>query len=296
MHRSAHLWLALQLLCSVGCPVLWAEREARAADEPNADAGDEANQNWQNRQKKTGEEGDKALQLKEIVEPKADYNYASFGRPDPFVQPELGGGSSKGPIDGKVIQMTSPLQGFAIGELTVKGVWQSSNGEVRAVVQTPKGEGVVVKNGDPISSGKVLTVAKDKLKVRLFRLRADGVREFEDVTMPVGINVRPKRGEIRLEPGKAPTFINPEDPYKKSSWPAPQAPATANLQGITGQPGVPPPMPPLGMPPVQLPPNSQLPPGAARLDGEAAPALGMPGGLPPGMDPRLNGQKLEAPK
>jgi hypothetical protein len=75
---------------------------------------------------------------------------------------------------------------------------------------TPKGEGVVVKEGDPISSGKVLNIKREQLTVRLYRLRADGVREYEDVGMKIGGVNTNAEGVIKLEPGKDPVFVNPE--------------------------------------------------------------------------------------
>ncbi len=281
--------LTLSLTLTLSCS---GKAQAQVADDAQAKAAEShnaaADENWENRRKKDGQGSDDSLRLKEIVEPKAEYNYASFGRPDPFVPPDLS--APKVSVDGKTIKMTSPLQGFAIAELLVKGVWQTSSGEIRAVVLTPKGEGVVVKKGDPISSGKVVGIARDSVKVRLYRLRSDGIREYEDVTMPAGLRTQPMRGEIRMEPGKEPVFVNPEDPYKKSGAAlTPAAPATAILQGI----GSPPPPAAEGslglmpMPTFGLPPPSASPTAAGN---KTAPA---PGAASSDFDHSKTGQTLE---
>lgn len=260
MRRLLSLGLELLALFSLASGSPAHAQEAGDTSNGGSSTENAADENWENRRKRDEAEPEHALGIREIVEPKAEYNYASFGRPDPFVPPDLRAAKPEDKsVAGKTIQMTSALQAYAIAELRVKGVWQTSQGETRAVVQTPKGEGVVVKKGDPISSGKVLRVERDKVMVRLYRLRADGVREYEDVVMPAGIASRPRRGEIRLEPGKAPVFINPDDPSKSTIIVPPLRPAmpaatpTATLQGIA------PPMP-LGMspPPRGAPNPSQL--------------------------------------
>lgn len=201
-----------------------------------------------------------SVRLKEIMEPTSEYNYASFGKPDPFQQPDFNVDAlvnettetnvqSVAP-EGKDVIITSPLQAYPINDLSIKGVWQLSSGEIRAMVATPKGQGIVVKEGDPISSGKVLSIARDKVQVRLYRLRADGVREYQDSTMAIGLSKKVEKGVIKMEPGKDPTFVVPD--ADGSLTPAVPTPAAAGV----GAPAAP------------------TPPGGARLapQGALAPA------------------------
>ncbi len=224
MSRFRRIFTILLFSCAISAGFA---KDVRAENGESAAAGP-TDENWENR-RKIAPSGDNSMRLKEIVEPNAEYNYASFGRPDPFIEPDLTSGRAvvAGPST-QTIRMTSPLQAFNVTELRVKGVWQTRDGEVRAIIQTPKGEGVVVKKDDPISSGKVLSIDRDKIMVRVYRLRSDGVREYEDLRMQAGLPGRAQPGIIQLEPGQAPKFINSTDGVQSIS---PQVPATATLQG-----------------------------------------------------------------
>jgi Tfp pilus assembly protein PilP len=174
-----------------------------------------------------------SVKIREIVEPSSEYSYASFGRPDPFQAPAalMDPGTSTGasvPPEGSEIKITSPLQRYPLNDLNVKGIWQLSSGEVRAVILTPKGEGIVVKEGDPMSSGKVLSIKREQLTVRLYRLRSDGVREYEDVGMKIGGKPEAAEGVIKLEPGKDPVFMNSDADRK----PMPVAPLGQALNPV----------------------------------------------------------------
>ncbi len=83
---------------------------------------------------------------------------------------------------------------------------------MRAVILTPKKEGIVIKNGDPMSSGKVIHIEKNAIIVRLYRLRKDGVREFEDKRLNYGLDTSAPMGSIRLDPGKEAQFPGMEAP------------------------------------------------------------------------------------
>lgn len=159
------------------------------------------------------------LKVEEIVEPKNDYRYASFGKDDPFAQPPIKNmmntQKDQGPASSNSeIPMISPLQAFPLDQLAVKGVWVLQNGEARAVIMTPKKEGVIVKKEDPISAGKVLDIRKDRILVRQYQLREDGSRTFNDIEMPIGMDRQKKLGTIKLSPGKSPTFqrVEPKIP------------------------------------------------------------------------------------
>lgn len=164
------------------------------------------------------------LKLNDIIQPTADYSYASFGKADPFqspdfssFQPALGAdaGGSGAPgmpasASGSEIAIGSPLQAYPLADLKVKGVWKLENGEIRSLVQTPKNEGVVVKVGDPISSGKVIGIDREAIVVRLYTVRKDGVREYRDQRMPFGLPKAELQGVIKLEPGKDAQFVTPD--------------------------------------------------------------------------------------
>ncbi|RYZ73903.1 MAG: hypothetical protein EOP09_01220, partial [Proteobacteria bacterium] len=176
------------------------------------------------------------LKVKDIIEPTSEYTYASFGKPDPFtMSPGLRKVEAKlvenAPIEeqtpgSKEITVTSPLQAYPLSALAVKGVWQTAEGEFRAVIATPKKEGVIIKIGDPISSGKVLGIERDTILVRLYKLRKDGVREYEDSRMEFGLGVKVAKTTIKLEPGKDAQFPDMESPAASSAKaPAPVAPA-----------------------------------------------------------------------
>ncbi len=177
---------------------------------------EQVEEEWDSTPTKSTVDMGNSVKIREIVEPSGEYSYASFGRPDPFMAPAalMDPGTNAGaPVtpEGSEIKIVSPLQRYPLSDLNVKGVWQLSSGETRAVILTPKGEGVVVKEGDPISSGKVLSIKREQLTVRLYRLRADGVREYEDVGMKIGATTDANQGVIKLDPGKDPVFVNPEE-------------------------------------------------------------------------------------
>ncbi|SME93262.1 pilus assembly protein PilP [Pseudobacteriovorax antillogorgiicola] len=154
-----------------------------------------------------------ALRVEDILEPSGDYQYASFGRPDPFARPPLGQSeaplnedpSAQGPGE-TAIPILSPLQAYPLEQLQVKGVWVHRSGETRAVVMTPKKEGIVIKEGDPISAGKVIDINRRRVLVRQYSLRADGTREFKDVELGMGKPEQEQRGTIRLRPGGETVF------------------------------------------------------------------------------------------
>jgi len=187
----------------------------------------EAQQSWESTQRPTGSDVTDSIRIDEIIEPSGEYRYSSFGKPDPFQQPTVQQTSSisrvenrNGEVSGSEIPMVSPLQAYPLDELEVKGVWVLKGGETRAIIMTPKKEGIVVKVGDPIAAGKILSIKRTQLKVRQYRIREDGVREFEDLEMNFGIGQDQPKGIIRLNPGKEPEFVQFVEPGR----PAPAAP------------------------------------------------------------------------
>ena len=167
------------------------------------------------------------IHIEEILEPPMDYHYAAFGRVNPFQSPALnvagafnkggkmgdteGEAQAAGAVSGSEIPIVNPLQGYAINDLEVKGIWQQGSGEWRAIVMTPRKEGIIVKVGDPISSGKVLLIDRNKLSARQYQIRTDGAREYHDEEMYLSPTLAPKvQGKVILRPGEEPEFLNPE--------------------------------------------------------------------------------------
>jgi Tfp pilus assembly protein PilP len=192
---------------------------------------EQVEEEWDSTPTKAAVDMGNSVKIREIVEPSGEYSYASFGRSDPFTAPATlmnpGTNAGANPVftpEGSEIKIVSPLQRYPLSDLNVKGVWQLSSGETRAVIITPKGEGVVVKEGDPISFGKVLSIKRQHLIVRLYRLRSDGVREYEDVGMKIAGAPAANQGVIKIDPGKDPVFVNPE----ANSKPAPLSEALKN--------------------------------------------------------------------
>lgn len=160
------------------------------------------------------------VRIEDIVEPVSDYHYASFDRLDPFLSPdfistvkaEVQGreGAAKDTVK-KVLKeyeipMVNILQNYRLEELVLKGIWKRGDNERRAIIMTPKKEGVIVKDGDPISAGKVIAIEKKRVTVRQYRLRKDGAREFSDKYMYLGKPIEKVAGKVKLEPGKDPIF------------------------------------------------------------------------------------------
>jgi hypothetical protein len=291
-----------------------AEPKSKVVDLNQIDL-EQVDDNWDNPTAASPINVDRGPKIKDIVEPTSEYSYASFGKPDPFQMPEFdkgkdlaaestegdpaaAAGMGRGMGSGfKEIAISSPLQAYPINVLTIKGVWQLSSGEMRAVVLTPKNEGIVIKNGDPMSSGKVLQIEKDSVIVRLYRLRRDGVREYEDKRVVFASETRlAKAGTIKLEPGKEAQFPGMEAPASsdlKDDKPFPPTPTAGAAAGAaagakplaTGKGGAALPAAKAG---ATLPVNGVLPAGAA-----AAPP--QPAGTPPGWPYNMTPPQPAAP-
>lgn len=216
---------------------LYAEDDQTKVLDLNQVDMEQVDDNWENTSQVPKVRADNGLKIKDIVEPTSEYTYASFGKPDPFTRPlfgappeETGAALAQNPGDAvpgsapgsKEITVNSPLQAYPLTALEVKGVWQTQDGEFRSIIQTPKKEGVVVKNGDPISSGKILTIGKDEILVRLYKLKADGVREYEDTSMTFGDGTKVSKATIKLEPGKEAQFPGMEEPADGAANAAPK--------------------------------------------------------------------------
>ncbi|RYF44908.1 MAG: hypothetical protein EOO38_16985 [Cytophagaceae bacterium] len=242
----------LLLLCGGKAQVATAQEKSKVTDLNQIDM-EQVDENWDNKgsaQPVT----DRGPKIKDIIEPTSEYTYASFGKPDPFALPEIARGKADAEGDGKdlapidttasgftQIEISSVLQKFPIDSLKVTGVWKRSDSEMRAIVSTPSGEGIVVKVGDPISSGKVIQIDKEAIVARLYRLKKDGVRDYEDKRISFGAAVASVKGVIKLEPGKDAQFPGdkPADtvanPFKMDTAAAPAA-GTAPAGGAAALP------------------------------------------------------------
>ncbi len=171
------------------------------------------------RDTQSGEDLSGVVRVEDIVEPPAEYHYAAFGRPDPFQPPSAQLTQQMRQARGGELQYGIPVVNslqVPLDQLTVRGIWQLSNGERRALVivlpqdllnagangrggftQRPLGgrgnaageaeEGVVAKVGDPIGpSGKILEILSDRVVTRQYKLQRDGVRAFDDISLFLG--------------------------------------------------------------------------------------------------------------
>lgn len=123
--------------------------------------------------------------IEDIVEPISEYHYASFSKGDPFIAPLVLKEDSK--FDMEEVPIVSPLQNYELSALKLVGVWQSDQNVKKGLIMTEEKEGVIIKVGDPIGrhGGKVLVVGDQSITVREIMYSPDGLRQFEDVEMPL---------------------------------------------------------------------------------------------------------------
>lgn len=109
-----------------------------------------------------------------------EYHYESSAKLDPFIPPLISSLVAKAVID-----VISPLQRFNLFELKLVGVWVLRNNEKKAMIMTPKMEGVVVGVGDPLGKrgGKIVKISDKHVVTREFSLAADGVRKYQDFNL-----------------------------------------------------------------------------------------------------------------
>lgn len=139
------------------------------------------------------------IRIEDIAESTSDYNYSSFGKPDPFVPPLVTDLLTK-----LEIPITSPLQRFPAVNLRVAGIWTLPSGERKALIMTPEDEGIISKVNDPIGrkGGKILAIEKNLIKIREFSPAADGTRQFQDTELPLGQIEIPKEDKIIINTKK----------------------------------------------------------------------------------------------
>lgn len=124
-----------------------------------------------------------SVKIEDIIESSTEYTYSSFGKSDPFVPPMMNDLISK-----VEIPITSSLQKFDIASLSLTGIWLSKDGQSKALIVTPEGEGIVSKIGDYIGQkgGEIIAIEDSKIKVREFIPTPDGSRQFIDMDMYIG--------------------------------------------------------------------------------------------------------------
>jgi len=135
------------------------------------------------------------IRVEDIVEPPSQYRYAAFGKADPFIPPMLTGYKESS----LEIPIVSVLQRYRVGNLRIVGLWEITTGERKALIMTPKEEGIIATVGDSIGKrgGKILSIEEDSVNVREFTLAPDGTRQFEDTMMYLG-NEQPDEEEAIL--------------------------------------------------------------------------------------------------
>lgn len=143
-----------------------------------------------------------SLNVDEILEPNGNYQYSSASKVDPFEPANLTEMREKlRSSTGEYIEIQSPLQSYPVDQLKVKGMWILPDGQARAMIMTPKKEGFIIKEGDLVSAGKVMSITKEKVVVRQYKLSVAGTREYEDNTLTIGRRKNKQRKLIYLRPG-----------------------------------------------------------------------------------------------
>lgn len=209
----------------------------------------------------------KGLRVEDIVDPPAEYRYAAFGRADPFVP-----GQAEAAKQDEDIPIASLLQKYGINQLKLVGIWRLESGARKALMMTPKNEGIIAKVGDPIGlrRGRILRIEEDNVVVREFNIAPDGTRQFDDLVIA----------------------MNEEEPIQGLP-PVGARPQGGGLPGANPAPG--------GIGGLAAPPGGAQAPGAALQGFPVAPGLGgreqQIQGVAPGLQgqPGQNGQQGVAP-
>ncbi|MFK7872513.1 MAG: pilus assembly protein PilP [Oligoflexales bacterium] len=120
------------------------------------------------------------VRLGDSREPISEYRYASFYQADPFVEP-------KATILEKKLEIpiTNQLQRYDTQALSVKGIWQDSQGVRKALILASDNVAVVAKIGDAVGrrGGRITEMEKDRVIVREFYFSDEGNRQFQDVSV-----------------------------------------------------------------------------------------------------------------
>lgn len=200
---------------------------ADAATKPTTSDGDQPV--WDSANKRYDDQDSsnavsKTLRVEDIIEPTIDYRYSSARRKNPFV-PEivLTGQIARqrelSPNDVE-IPIVSPLQAFALSQLSVIGVWETDTHLWKALIGTPATQGIEAKLGDPVgnSGGRIMSINPESVIVREFSVRFDGTREYRDVPLHMGSDLPVEKtalekvgGRLILRPGATqPELVAPD--------------------------------------------------------------------------------------
>ncbi|MEI6834228.1 MAG: pilus assembly protein PilP [bacterium] len=206
---------------------------ADAAAKVSASDGDQAV--WDSANKRYDDQdpsntASKRLRVEDIIEPTIDYRYSSARRKNPFV-PEivLTGQIARqrelSPNDVE-IPIVSPLQAFALSQLSVIGVWETDAHLWKALIGTPATQGIEAKLGDPVgnSGGRIMSINPESVIVREFSVRFDGTREYRDVPLHMGSDLPVEKnalekvgGRLILRPGASQPEVVAPDQQKNSN-------------------------------------------------------------------------------
>lgn len=150
-------------------------------------------------------ESNEEVKVQDIVSENIDYTYASFGKDNPFVPPLLSTHLAK-----LEIPIVSILQRYRLDELSLVGTWELENSDRKALVMTPKDEGVIVTVGDLVGNkgGKIVGIAPKSIKIREFTLAPDGTRQFEDYQIYLGDEVPEDDEKIIIKSNKLSETVN----------------------------------------------------------------------------------------
>ena len=152
------------------------------------------------------------VRVEDIVEPPTDYQFAAFGKGDPFVPPLYLKEDIASAVDPIEIPIISPLQRHPIANLVVAGIWENADGTRKALILVPDAAspvGIVSRKDDPIgiNGGRILAINKESVTVREFRLAPDGTRQYDDKQLTLDRTGMPEApqvgGSILIRPGAA---------------------------------------------------------------------------------------------
>jgi Tfp pilus assembly protein PilP len=150
------------------------------------------------------------VRVEDIVEPPTDYQFAAFGKGDPFVPPLYLKEDIVSAVDPIEIPIISPLQRHPIASLVVAGIWENAGSERKALILIPDAAGpvgIVSRKDDPIgiNGGRILSIQKESVTVREFRLAPDGTRQYDDKQLVLDRTGMPDEpqvgGSILIRPG-----------------------------------------------------------------------------------------------
>ena len=147
-------------------------------------------------------------QVQNIIQASHEYNYASFGKKNPFIPPLISSHMAK--IE---IPVISVLQNFKLDQLNVVGIWILENNARKALITTEDSHGIIASVGDSIGNrgGKIVSIESDVVKVREFSLAPDGTRQFEDYNLRLGKDLPDEDEKIVIRSTKSRFFEGKKD-------------------------------------------------------------------------------------